>query len=145
MLAIGPSGRCNWAGRAVWGVPATFVGVMALAAVVGHQVGAVPALDQGAAATVLALGLLVGTAARLPVAAGMTLAAFFALFHGFAHGAESPSDQGFLAYGAGFVLATAALHAAGIGLGLGAARLSANSPRLLGWGIAAAGVVVLAR
>jgi len=40
------------------------------------------------------------------------------VFHGQAHGAEMPETASGLIYGVGFVLATAALHAAGIGLGL---------------------------
>jgi urease accessory protein len=143
MVAIG-----LWAaqlgGRACWRVPAVFVGVMALAAVGGHFTGVIPGIDQGIAATVLALGLLVAFAARLPLAASLGLAGLFAAFHGFAHGAEMPATTGGLAYGAGFVAATALLHAAGVGLGLGAARLSERAPRLIGWGIAAVGVGLLA-
>ena len=44
--------------------------------------------------------------------------AFFAVFHGYAHGAEMPETASGLAYGAGFVAATAVLHGIGIGLGL---------------------------
>lgn len=143
LLAIGV-----WAaqlgGRATWGVPAVFVSVMALAAVAGRHFGAVSAFDQGAAATVVALGLLIGAAVRLPLAAGATLAAAFAAFHGYAHGAELGAGQDFLTYGTGFVLTTAGLHLAGIGLGRGTARLSENCTRLLGWGVTAAGVVALA-
>jgi urease accessory protein len=54
----------------------------------------------------------------MPVAAAMGLVAFFAVFHGHAHGAEMPETMSGLAYGAGFIAATAALHALGIGLGL---------------------------
>jgi len=143
MLAIGV-----WAaqlgGRATWCVPGIFVGVMALAAVAGQHFGAGPAFDQGAAATLVALGLLIGAAIRLPVGAGMALAAAFAVFHGYAHGAELAPGQAFLTYGTGFVLTSAGLHLAGIGLGRGSARLSANGPRLLGWGVSAAGLMVLA-
>lgn len=143
MIAIG-----LWAaqlgGRASWRVPAAFVGVMALSAVGGHFIGVIPGLEQGLAASVLALGLLVAFAARLPLAASMALAGIFAMFHGLAHGAEMPATAGGLAYGAGFVAATALLHLTGIGLGLGAARLSERTPRLIGWGIAAVGAGLLA-
>lgn len=143
MIAIG-----LWAaqlgGRASWRVPAAFVGVMALSAVAGHFIGVIPGLDQGIAASVLALGLLVACAGRLPLSASVTLAAIFAVFHGLAHGAEMPATSSGLAYGAGFVVATALLHVAGIGLGLGSARLSKRAPRLIGWGIAAVGAGLLA-
>ena len=143
LLAIG-----IWAtqlgGRATWWVPGIFVGVMALAAVAGRHFGAWAVFDQGAAASVVALGLLIGAAVRLPLVAGAALAAAFAVFHGYTHGAESAAGQDFLTYGIGFVLTSAGLHLAGIGLGRGAAHLSANSTRLLGWGVTAAGLVALA-
>ena len=143
MIAIG-----LWAaqlgGRASWRVPAAFVGVMALSAIGGHFIGVIPGLDQGLAASVLALGLLVACAGRLPLGASVTLAAIFAMFHGLAHGAEMPATSSGLAYGAGFVAATALLAASGLGLGLGTARLSERAPRLLGWGIAAVGAGLLA-
>jgi urease accessory protein len=81
---------------------------------------------------------------RLPVVAGAALAAGFAVFHGYAHGAESAAGQDFLTYGIGFVLTSAGLHLAGIGLGRGATRVSANFTRVLGWGVTAAGLVALA-
>jgi urease accessory protein len=143
MLAIG-----LWAaqlgGRACWRVPAAFVGVLAASAVAGHFLGIIPGLDQGIAATVLALGLLVAFAGRLPLAASLALAAVFAVFHGLAHGAEMPATAGGLAYGVGFMSASALLTATGLGLGLAATRLSARAPRLLGWGIAAIGAGLLA-
>jgi urease accessory protein len=46
------------------------------------------------------------------------LVAFFALFHGHAHGAELPAGASGLGYAAGFVVATIALHATGIALGM---------------------------
>jgi urease accessory protein len=143
MLAIG-----LWAaqlgGRATWCVPAAFVSVMTLASTAGQYFGVVPAVDQGAAATVVALGLLVGTAQRLPVAAGAAIAATFAIFHGYAHGAELAPGQNLLGYGTGFVLTSAGLHLAGIGLGRGAAKFSANLTRLLGWSVTVVGVVAIA-
>ncbi len=62
---------------------------------------------------------------KLPVAAAMAMVGFFAVFHGYAHGAEMPRTASGLEYGAGFVLATGMLHAIGIGLGLAFGRLTA--------------------
>gem|GEM_PF-2928573 len=45
------------------------------------------------------------------------LVAFFALFHGHAHGTELPAGQSGLLYSVGFVIATGLLHAVGIGIG----------------------------
>jgi urease accessory protein len=143
MVAVG-----LWAaqlgGRARWLVPAAFVGVMALGGALGSTGLTVPGVEQGIAASVLVLGLLVAAAARPPVAAGMALAGGFAVFHGVAHGAEMPASAGGLGYGAGFVLATALLHAAGVNLGLLGGKISPRATRLAGWGVAAAGAVLLA-
>ncbi len=143
MIAVG-----LWAaqldGRARWLVPSAFVGVMALGAALGHAGLMFPGVEQGIAASVLVLGLLIATTVRLPVAAGMALVGIFAVFHGLAHGAEMPATAGGLSYGAGFILATALLHAAGVGLGMMAARFSANAAKLAGWAIAASGVVLFA-
>jgi urease accessory protein len=131
-------------GRASWRVATVFVSVMALSAVAGHFTGVVPGIDPGIAASVLVLGLLLATATRVPPAASVTLAAIFAGFHGFAHGAEMPAATGGLAYGAGFLAATALLLAAGVGLGFGTARISESIPRLMGWVIAGAGAALVA-
>jgi urease accessory protein len=143
MIAVG-----LWAaqlgGRARWLVPAAFVTVMALGAALGRTGAIFPGVEQGIAASVLVLGLLIAAAVRLPVTAGMTLVGVFAIFHGFAHGVEMPATAGGLLYGAGFVVATALLHAIGVGLGVLAARTSANATKLAGWAIAASGVMLFA-
>lgn len=76
---------------------------------------ALPAVETGIAASVLVFGLLIASLARLPLAAALPLVAAFALFHGHAHHAEMGAGSAF-AYTAGFALATAALHLAGLGL-----------------------------
>jgi len=143
MIAVG-----LWAaqlgGRARWLVPAAFVGVMALGAVISHSGVVFPGVGQGVAASVFVLGLLIAAAVRLPVGAGMALVGLFAIFHGIAHGAEIPITSAALLYGAGFVAATALLHAAGVGLGIFAARVSDNAAKAAGWVIAASGVALLA-
>lgn len=116
MIAVGV-----WAaqlgGHARWAVPATFVGVMTVAAALGMN-GIVPGgVEQMIAASLLVFGLMIILAKRLPLAAGLGLTALFATFHGFAHGAELPAGSGAVSYGMGFVAATALLHAAGFGLG----------------------------
>ncbi len=143
MLAVG-----LWAvqlgGRARWLVPAAFVGVMALGAALARTGVAVPGVEQTIAASVLILGLLIASASKLPTWAGMALVGLFAAFHGFAHGAEMPGTSAGLTYGAGFVLATALIHLAGIGLGSLAARRSEKITRAAGLVIAACGVVLFA-
>ncbi len=116
MMAVG-----LWAaqlgGRARWAVPASFVGIMALGGVLGMAGLALPMVETGILTSVFLLGLLIAFAVRLPIWASTSVVGFFALFHGYAHGAEMPVDASGLAYAAGFIVATAALHLAGIGLG----------------------------
>jgi urease accessory protein len=114
-------------GRAMWLVPAAFVGVMALGGVVGFSGFALPFVELGIGLSIVVLGAAVAFGLKPVVAAAMGLVGFFAVFHGFAHGAEMPDSVAGLAYGAGFVVATALLHAAGLGLGLLAA--SGAGPR----------------
>ena len=92
-------------------------------------------------ASVVALGLLVAMAARLPVVASAAVVAVFALFHGHAHGGEL-GTAGALQFGIGFMAATALLHAAGIGLGLGIGRLAPWATRLAGGLTALAGLTL---
>lgn len=104
-------------GRALWLVPATFVALMAVGGALGVAGVGVPFVETGIALSVIVLGAVVAFGVKAPVAAAMAMVGLFAMFHGHAHGAEMPESAGGLAYAAGFMLATAALHVAGIGLG----------------------------
>ena len=110
-------------GRAVWLVPASFVLTMAVAGLAG-MAGVLPHVELGIAVSVFVLGAMIAFGVRLPLAAVMGLVAFFAVFHGYAHGAEMPQTASGLVYAAGFVVATALLHGLGIALGLGLTRTS---------------------
>jgi urease accessory protein len=117
MVAVG-----LWAsqmgGRAIWVVPLTFVTMMACGAAIGMAGLSGPIVERGIVISVLALGVLIAAAVRLPLVAGALLVGLFALFHGHAHGTEMPATASGLVYGAGFILATASLHACGIATGL---------------------------
>ncbi|GAA2838105.1 urease accessory protein [Aminobacter aminovorans] len=120
MVAVG-----LWAallgGRALWLVPAAFVGTMALgfgAAIAGAPL---PFVEPFILASVVVIGLLAAIALKVPTWAGMLMVGVFACFHGHAHGGELGS-AGALSFGIGFALSTALLHAAGVGLGLGIGR-----------------------
>jgi urease accessory protein len=137
MIAVG-----LWAaqlgGRSRWLVPAAFVSVMALGAVLGHAGLALAGVEQGIAASILILGLLIAAAVRLPATASMAIVGLFALFHGVAHGAEMPATAGGFSYGAGFVVATALLHLVGLGLGM-ALKNQQKVARFAGGAVALAG------
>ena len=117
MVAVG-----LWAaqigGKALWLVPSVFVVAMAGSSVLGHLAIPLPGIEQGILASDFLLGLLMLIAPRLPLAVSMGIVGILAIFHGYAHGAEMPSTASGLAYGFGFIVSTATLHLAGIGMGL---------------------------
>lgn len=141
MVAIG-----LWAsqlgGRALWMVPAAFVAMMAAGAGLAFSGVAFPFVEQGIVLSVFALGLLIAAAARLPVAACMGLVGTFALFHGAAHGGEMPVAASGLAYGVGFVVATAMLHLGGVGTATVLRRAKGETVRLAGAAVAGAGALL---
>ncbi|MDQ5908454.1 MAG: urease accessory protein [Pseudomonadota bacterium] len=140
MVAVG-----LWAaqrgGRALWLVPMTFVLTMAVGGLLGFLGVTLPGVELGIAGSVLILGLLVALASRLSLAASMGLVGLFALFHGYAHGAEMAAESSALWYSLGFLLATATLHISGIGIALATRQ---NLLRVSGAAIAASGVLLLA-
>ena len=142
MLSVGLWAGLN-GGRALWAWPAAFVGVMVAGGALGIAGVSMPMAEPGILASVIVLGLLVLTAARLPVALGAALVAVFALLHGHAHGAELPAHAAAASYAAGFALATALLHAIGLGVAYlcrsGGGRLIVRSAGAL---VAVAGVAL---
>jgi urease accessory protein len=117
MVAVGLL-AARLGGRAVWLVPASFVATMAVAGLAGMMGAGLPYVETGIALSVVVLAAVAVLGTAMPVAVAMGLVAFFAVFHGYAHGAEMPETMSGLAYGAGFVTATALLHGVGIALGL---------------------------
>jgi urease accessory protein len=133
-------------GRAIWTVPATFVGVMACGGILGLVGIGLSAIEVGIAMSVLLLGIAIAADRRLPVLLAMAAVGVFAVFHGYAHGAEMPVVAEPVRYAAGFLLGTAALHLLGVLLG-DIARRYARGKLLLRWAggvIAATGVFFLA-
>jgi urease accessory protein len=134
-------------GRALWLVPLTFVGVMALGGFLGVAGVRVPFIEAGIALSVIVLGAIVAFGARIPVAVAMGIVGLFAIFHGHAHGSEMPLDASGVAYGLGFMLATAILHAVGIGIGfligMTSKTLGNNVYRVAGGLASLAGIAIL--
>ncbi len=106
-------------GRAVWALPVTFVGAMLVGGAMGAGGMSFPAVEPMILASVVILGVMVAVAARLPMAALLPMVAVF---------------------GAGFALATMALHLGGIAFG----RLLSRGLelRVLGGGTALAGIAL---
>jgi urease accessory protein len=147
MVAVGLF-AAQLGGRALWAVPLAFVAMMAVGGAAGMTGMSLPFVEFGIALSVVVLGAAVAARVHLPTLAAMALAGLFALFHGHAHAAGMPETVSGLAYGLGFVLATASLHAAGIGLGLAIGRAGdAFGNRVLrtaGSAMAVTGIAILA-
>ena len=111
---------------------------MAVSASVGMSGIALPMVESGIATSVLLLGLLIAFSIKLPTVLGAGIVGLFAVFHGYAHGAEIPQLSTPWIYGIGFVLSTAALHGMGLLLGQGLHK-QAIGLRALGAIIAASG------
>lgn len=116
MMAVGLV-AAGIGGRALWAVPLSFLGAMALGGALGAHGVPLPHGETAAAASVLAFGSIAAARRALPVAAASAVAAAFALFHGQLHGSEMAAGTPGLPYGIGFLVSTAALHAVGLGLG----------------------------
>ena len=121
MVAVGLY-AASLGGAALWLVPCAFVGMMIVGGVIGYSGIPLPLVEQAIGLSVVVMGLAVALGVRLPVVVAMGLVGLFALFHGHAHGSEAELAS-FLPYAAGFIVATVALHVAGISLGLGLDRL----------------------
>jgi urease accessory protein len=137
MLAIG-LWAANLGGRSVWVLPLAFVTALTLGGVIGHAVGVeLPGVEQGILGSLMVLGVATALAWRAPFGAALAAVTLFGAVHGLAHGAESPAD--FPVFAAGFVLASCALHAAGLILGR-----SVRMARTMGALTALAGVALAA-
>jgi urease accessory protein len=116
MVAVGLWGA-QLGSPAIWLLPVCFPIVMAFGGMLGLMGVHLPGIEIGIAASGILLGAAVMVEFRPPLAVAAALVAFFAIFHGHAHGTELPPGQSALLYSMGFVLATGCLHAAGIGIG----------------------------
>jgi urease accessory protein len=131
---------------AIYLLPVIFPLVMAMGGVLGILGVPLPGIEIGIALSAVLLGLAVVFAAKPPLWIAALLVGVFAVFHGYAHGAELPTGTDALSYSIGFVVATGALHLAGIAIGL-LARWPAGriAVRAAGGAIALAGAAFLVR
>ncbi len=125
----------------VFALPMIFPAMMAVGGAAGMAGIGLPPVELGIAVSVLVLGAMILFAVRAPVWVACLIVAVFALFHGYAHGAELPSAADPIGYSVGFVLATGLLHVLGIGIGLlRVKRAGEIALRAVGAGIAGAGM-----
>ncbi len=135
-------------GRAIWTVPLTFVVTMAVGAGLGILGVQIPLVEFGIAASVVVLGLALLLKAKLPELLAMVFVALFAVFHGWAHGAELPVMDNTItaiAYIVGFLVSTAGLHVVGALIGYILLRNERGAIMLRGAGllIALAGIFIM--
>jgi urease accessory protein len=148
MLAVGMWGA-QLRKPAIWLLPVAFPQVMALGGVAGILGVPMVGIEIGIALSVIVLGSMIALDQRPPLWAALAIVSFFAVFHGYAHGAELPGKSGAVAYSAGFVVATGLIHLTGIGIGLvvklprGVAMLRAGGSAIAAAGLFLAGQLLL--
>ena len=143
MVAVGIWGA-QLGQPAIWILPITFPLVMSVGAILGGLDVPIPGIEIGIALSALVLGGMIALAARPPLWVAAMLVGIFAIFHGYAHGAELPGSANAIAFAAGFVIATGALHAFGILIGVANQwRRGGHLLRVIGGGIATCGIYFL--
>jgi urease accessory protein len=135
MVAVGLWGAVLGA-PALWILPLVFPLVMALGGAMGVLGIPLPAVEIGIAASGLVLGMMVAFWVKAPIWVAAILVGIFAVFHGHAHGTELPEAANPIAYAVGFVIATGALHIAGIAFG------TLNGVKGGSWAVRGAGAVI---
>lgn len=142
MLAVGMWTAVSVSSKRHW-VPAGFVAGLLLGALAGIYLpapGMSAVSESMIAASMLAMPLLLASLLRLPVGSMGAVAAFVALWHGYAHGAEMPAGSQPLSFMLGMVAASVLLLAAGYGVG----RLASSRLRWLGAAMALISAIWLA-
>lgn len=104
-------------GRAIWTVPATFVGVMAVGGALGLMGTGFQYVELGIAFSLIILGIVIAAERKLAVGLAMTAVGIFATFHGYAHGSEVPTTAQPILYALGFLTGTALIHILGVVIG----------------------------
>jgi urease accessory protein len=148
MLAVGMWGA-QLGNPAIWVLPVAFPLVMALGGVAGILGVPLIGMELGVTVSVIVLGSMIALDRRPPLWVAFLLVSFFAVFHGYAHGAELPGKTGAVAYSAGFVTATGLIHLTGIGIGFvvklphGVKLLRAGGSAIAAAGVFLAGQLLL--
>jgi urease accessory protein len=128
-------------GRALWALPASFVSMILVGGLMGILGIEIPAVEAGIVLSVVILGAVLAAGSRCLISVAMMLTGMFAIFHGYAHGAEMPPEAAAALYCLGFVSSTALLHGVGLAIGIVLGNRKVVY-RLAGAGISIAGVAL---
>lgn len=143
MLAVGLwSALTHQTMRQAIMTPLAFLVLLLVGAVAGIAGVQLPAVEPMIMASLLVLGLLVASRKTVSNVTGFVIVGVFALFHGLAHGMELPASEGAMAFVAGFMLTTFALHVTGLLAGFQLKQYNAWFSRFLGAAIAAYGALL---
>jgi len=146
MVAVGLWAAAALPPRRRWVAPLLFVATLTLGAALAHGGLALPlggALELLIAGSVVLLGAMLVGVDRVRPAAGLVLTAAAGLLHGTAHGLEMSGGLSFVAYAGGFALASALLHAAGLGAGQALVRMRMAALRVAGAAVGLWGALLL--
>ncbi len=133
-------------GHAIWLLPLAFVSMLAFGVCIGLGNSPSVIVEIAISASVVAFGLLLAAKQHANVMGAVALVGTFALAHGYAHGAEASVGTQVTSV-SGMLLASAALHVAGIAvvalLSRTDERRSESLVRLTGTAVAIAGTAML--
>ncbi|WP_416798064.1 HupE/UreJ family protein [Ciceribacter azotifigens] len=143
MFCVGLWGA-QMGGRAVWSLPIAFPLIMVAGGMMGIAGVPLPAVESGIALSIIVLGASIALLWRPPEWLALAVIGIFAIFHGYAHGAELPNATDPADYAIGFVVATGLIHIAGVAVGLLFQRVRAGElSRALGGLIGLGGLYFL--
>lgn len=128
--------------RAIY-IPLSFSFVLLVGALTGMAGLHIPLVEPLIMASLLVLGLMLVGLTRLPLSVAAALVAFFAFFHGAAHGMELPQGGAAIVFILGFMISTLLIHCTGMVAGAILTRRHAWPARLAGAGIASYGAILM--
>jgi urease accessory protein len=144
MIAVGIlASRFDRSAR--WTLPLAFMGAMSIGAITASVGVALTSVELMIALSLVVFGAAIAIVRRLPTVLTATAVSLFALFHGYAHGAEMGGSS-LLVFGGGFILSTALLHGAGLWVTLRARDLGQRAHlaiRVAGCAIAGVGALLM--
>lgn len=142
MIAVGLWAASFGTWRMALLLPGVFLGGMIAGGALGAFGPALPMVEYGVAGSAALLAIAVAASLRLRLAVSIVVLALAGALHGQVHGAEMAPGSSLALYGAGFLAATATLHA--LGYAMSRAALGMGRMALVrGAGFGAAALVIV--